>query len=57
VNPARPDRTRVRLALNAGEHELSIVLDRAGGKGWGIFARFELSDQEPFLAQCSLLPK
>jgi len=41
-NPAPRDRTQVRVALAAGEHELGIALDRDGGRGWGVFVCFEI---------------
>ncbi len=42
VNPAPLARTAARVALAAGEHEISIALDRADGRGWGLFACFEV---------------
>ncbi len=41
VTPAPYQRTRARLRWDEGQHELVIALDRAGGRGWGIFASFE----------------
>ncbi len=41
VNPAPLSRTRVRLHLEAGDHELVVAFDRAGGKGWGFHATIE----------------
>ncbi|MCC6579509.1 MAG: hypothetical protein IT440_03650 [Phycisphaeraceae bacterium] len=40
INPALMERTRVELELTAGEHELFIIQDRAGGRGQGIWLRF-----------------
>ena len=43
TNPAPVSRTTARVTLSRGEHEIVVALDRADGKGWGIFA----SLQEP----------
>jgi len=43
INPAPATRTTARVTLRRGEHEIVVALDRADGKGWGIFA----SLQEP----------
>jgi hypothetical protein len=40
VNPAPYIRTEAPIKLAKGEHEIVVALDRAGGKGWGIFASF-----------------
>jgi len=37
-NPAVPDRARVDVALDKGEHEIVIAFDTAAGRGWGIFS-------------------
>lgn len=50
-NPAIPWRSQVRLALTAGVHELLIVFDLAGGRGWGIFAGVETSVTKPALLE------
>jgi predicted protein tyrosine phosphatase len=42
VNPAPFRRTQALVDLPAGEHEISIAIDRAGGRGWGIYLSFEL---------------
>jgi hypothetical protein len=36
-NPAMPGRSRVRLALGRGRHEVVAVLDLAAGRGCGLF--------------------
>jgi alpha-L-fucosidase len=41
-NPSVPGRNAVDLALSAGSHELMIAFDTAQGKGWGIYACFEV---------------
>lgn len=41
VNPAPYQRTQVRVDWKAGEHEIVIALDRAGGLGWGAYVSFE----------------
>lgn len=38
VKPAPPTRTPAVIDLKAGEHEICVALDRAGGEGWGFFA-------------------
>ncbi len=43
-SPAPSSRTQARVAMSAGEHELVIAFDRAGGRGWGIFASFEMTE-------------
>jgi len=40
MKPAPFIRTEAPVKLAAGEHEIVVALDRAGGKGWGIFASF-----------------
>jgi hypothetical protein len=45
INPAPLTRTQARLALNAGEHEISVAFDRDGGLGWGLFVSFEQTDK------------
>lgn len=40
VNPAPYIRTEAPIKLAKGEHEIVVALDRAGGKGWGIFVSF-----------------
>lgn len=37
VNPAVPDRSRVRIKLEQGNHEIILAFDLAGGKGWAVF--------------------
>jgi len=44
INPAPISRTAMRVKLAAGEHELVVAFDRAGGKGWGIFVSFEIPE-------------
>lgn len=44
VNPTPCTRTRVRVALAAGEHEIVVAFDRAGGLGWGIYVTFEIPE-------------
>jgi hypothetical protein len=48
VNPAPPIRTSVPVKLAAGEHEIVVAFDRAGGKGWGIFVSFEIPENSGF---------
>jgi len=45
INHAPYTRTQARVALAAGEHEIVVALDRAGGRGWGIFVTFEIPDE------------
>jgi hypothetical protein len=40
INPAPYIRTQAPVKLAKGEHEIVVALDRAGGKGWGIFVSF-----------------
>ena len=40
MNPAPYLRTAAPAKLAKGEHEIVVALDRAGGKGWGIFVSF-----------------
>jgi len=40
MNPAPFIRTEAPVKLAKGEHEIVVALDRAGGKGWGIFVSF-----------------
>ena len=44
INPAPYTRTSTPVTLAAGEHEIVVALDRAGGKGWGIFVSFEIPE-------------
>jgi len=55
-NPAPRDRTQVRIALAAGEHELGIALDRDGGRGWGVFVCFEIPLDQPMHGQPLVFP-
>ena len=55
-NPAPRDRTQVRIALVAGEHELGIALDRDGGRGWGVFVCFEIPLDRPIHGQPPVFP-
>jgi len=48
VSPSPMSRTKVRVALTQGEHEISIALDRDNGKGNGIC----VSLQKPSEAMC-----
>ena len=40
VNPAYPDRSRARVRLARGKHDLLVALDTDNGLGQGIFLRF-----------------
>jgi predicted dehydrogenase len=42
VNPAPTERSRVTLKLKKGEHEIIVAFDLNKGKGWGLYARFEV---------------
>lgn len=42
INPAPVKRSRARLSLDKGVHEIMIAFDTAKGKGWGIFCTFEI---------------
>ena len=35
------------LAAKSGEHEIVVALDRAGGRGWGIYVSFEHPEGNP----------
>lgn len=41
VNPAKVGRSCATLDMTAGEHELVVSFDLAGGKGWGIYFHLE----------------
>lgn len=43
-NPAKPARSRARVKLAKGQHEVVIAFDLAGGLGWGIFFNWEKPD-------------
>lgn len=36
ANPHKPDRARVDVTLEAGEHEVMFAFDLCGGGGWGV---------------------
>jgi hypothetical protein len=57
INPAPPTRTKKRLALGAGEHEIVVALDRDGGLGWGIFVSFELTGKKDTKGQPAMFPE
>ncbi len=40
-NPAKPDKTTVKVATRHGENQLTIALNSNQGKAWGIFARID----------------
>jgi hypothetical protein len=40
-NPARPDKTTVKITTQHGNNRLTIALDTNEGKAWGIFARID----------------
>ncbi|MCG3147206.1 MAG: hypothetical protein PCFJNLEI_00644 [Verrucomicrobiae bacterium] len=46
INPAVPGRSKVDLRLSKGDHEIVIAFDTAGGRGWGIFACFEIPQRQ-----------
>lgn len=46
LNPAPFQRTRAMLQWGTGEHEIVVALDRAGGRGWGIYVSFEHPEQK-----------
>ncbi len=41
VNPSMPGRSKAKMKLGKGSHELVIAFDTCGGRGWGIFVNFE----------------
>ncbi|MEI6972139.1 MAG: DUF2961 domain-containing protein [bacterium] len=57
INPAPHTRTQARLALAAGEHEIVVALDRAGGRGWGIFASFEIPEGCDYSGRAAKFPE
>jgi hypothetical protein len=40
INPAYPDRSRARVRLARGKHDILVALDTDNGLGQGIFLRF-----------------
>jgi len=57
INPAPYTRTAARLDLAAGEHEIVVAFDRAGGKGWGIFVSFEIPENSIYSTRKLTFPE
>lgn len=46
-NPHRPERTRIPVSLEPGDHEVVFAFDLAGGGGWGVSLTFRQPEGEP----------
>ncbi len=57
VNPAPFLRTEARIDWTAGEHEIVVALDRAGGLGWGIYVNFEPSESMQAVDRTTVFPR
>lgn len=57
VNPARTGRSRVRVKLDRGEHEVVIAFDLCAGQGWGIFLNWEVPAERRQSGEVAAFPE
>jgi len=56
LKPAPFLRTQARVDWTAGEHEIVVALNRAGGAGWGIFVSFEPAEAQHVPGRKTVFP-